>query len=152
RVASPPGEFLETTNPAEQTPGAVNNVVLPSAIVINEIMYHHRPQYRDGAVPFAVNDEQWVELYNRSATAVDVGGWQLDDAIGYTFPTGTSIPSGGFAVVANDVAAFAAAHPGVPVLGPFSGSLSHTGERLVLEDALGNVVNEVHYYGGKPWP
>ena len=67
--ATAPGEFLETRNASEQTRGALNNVVLPTAIVINEIMYHHRPQYRDGATPFAANNEQWVELHNRSADA-----------------------------------------------------------------------------------
>ena len=152
RVASPPGEFLETTNPAEQTPGAVNNVALPTAIVINEIMYHHRPQFRDGATPYVESSEQWVELFNKSGTAVNVGGWKFDDAIGYTFPAGTSIAAGGYVVVANDVAAFAAAHPGVTALGSFSGGLSSSGERLVLEDALGNVVDEVNYRDGKPWP
>jgi hypothetical protein len=152
RVATPPGEFLETTNPAEQTPGAVNNVALPTGIVINEIMYHHRPQYRDGAVPLAVNKEQWVELYNKSGAAVDVSGWKLDDAIGFTFPPGTSIPAGGFMVVADDLVTFNAAHPGVTALGPISGSLSNLGERLVLLDSLGNVVDEVNYRDGKPWP
>ena len=151
RVASPPGEFLETTNAAEQTPGAMNNVALPSAIVMNEIMYHHRPQFRDGAVPFAVNDEQWIELFNRSSADVDVSGWRFDDAVAFTFPAGTSIPAGGFVVVAGNVSAFLAAHPGVTAMGPFSGGLS-SADRLTLKDALGNIVNEVFYRGGKPWP
>ncbi len=152
RVASPPGEFLETLNVAEQTPGAVNNVALSTAIVINEIMFHHRPQFRDGATPFAVKGEQWVELFNRTGADVDVSGWKFDDAIGCTFPVGTSIPANGFIVVSNDVAAFNAAHPGVTAVGPFSGGLSDSGERLVLKDALGNIVDEVNYRDGKPWP
>ena len=152
RVSSPPGEFLETTNAAEQTPGAVNNVALPTAIVINEIMYHHRPQFRDGAVPYAENGEQWVEIYNKSGAAVDVSGWKFDDAIGFTFPVATSIPAGGYVVIAKDVTAFAAAHPGVTALGPFTGGLSNSGERLVLKDALENVVDEVTYRDSKPWP
>ena len=152
RVASPPGEFLETLNAAEQTPGAVNNVALSTAVVMNEIMFHHRPQFRDGAIPFAVNDEQWVELFNRTGADVEVSGWQFDDAIGYTFPAGTSIPANGYIVVANNVAAFNAAHPGVTALGPFSGGLSNAGERLVLKDALGNIVDEVSYRDSKPWP
>ena len=131
RVASPPGEFLETTNPAEQTPGAVNNIALPTAIVINEIMYHHRPQYRDGATAYAESGEQWVELFNRSGAAVDVSGWKLDDAIGFTFPAATSIPASGYVVIAGNVAAFNAAHPGVTALGPFSGGLSRDRKSVV---------------------
>jgi Concanavalin A-like lectin/glucanases superfamily/Lamin Tail Domain/CotH kinase protein len=147
-----PGEFLETTNPAEQTPGAINNVALPSAIVINEIMYHHRPQFRDGPTPFAVNNESWVELHNKSATPVDVSGWRLRDAVDFTFPAGSSIAAGGFAVIANDKAAFDASHPGVSAAGQFSGGLSNAGERLTLRDGLGNVVDDVNYRTRKPWP
>ena len=152
QVAAVPGEFLATTSGAEQTPGALNNITLPTSMVINEIMYEARPQYRAGATPFAVSKEQWVELFNRSGVAVDVGGWRLDSAISYTFPEGTSIPPGGFIVVASDPAAFDAAHPGVTAFGPFNGNLAAKGERVILKDPLGNVVNDVFYRGGKPWP
>ena len=148
----PPGEFLETVNPAEQTPGAANNVVLPTGVVINEIMYHRRPQYRDGATPFAESAEQWVELFNRSGAAVDLSGWQLDDGISFTFPAASTLAPGAFLVIAKDVTAFNAAHPGVTALGPFSGNLSDAGERVALRDTLGNVVNEVFYRDRRPWP
>jgi hypothetical protein len=152
RVGNPPGEFLETTNPAEQTPGSLNNVSLVSAIVINEIMYRHRPQFRDGATPFVANDEQWIELFNRSGAEVDVSGWQFDAGIGFTFAADTTIPAGGYAVVAKDPAAFNATHPGVTAFGPFTRALSHAGERIVLKDALGNIVDEVAYHDKRPWP
>ncbi len=145
-------DFLETINLAEQTPGAVNNVALTTGIVINEIMYHHRPQYRDGATPYLANEEAWIELYNRSGASIDIGGWKLDDAVSYTFPLGTVIAPGGFAVIANDAATFNAAHPGVTAVGAFSGGLSNRGERIVLRDMLGNIVNEVFYRDNRPWP
>ena len=152
RVASPPGELLETINPAEQSPNAINNITLPTAIVINEIMYHHRPQFRDGATPFVANDEQWIELFNRSGADVDVSGWSFDDGIGFTFAAGTTIPAGGYAIIAKDPAAFNAAHPGVTAVGPFTRALANAGERIVLKDALGNTVDEVAYRDKRPWP
>ena len=148
----PPGEFLETVNVAEQTPGAANNVALPTGVVINEIMYHRRPQYRDGATPFVESAEQWIELFNRSGAAVDLSGWQLDGGINFTFPAASSLAPGAYLVIAKNIAAFNTAHSGVTAIGPFSGNLSDSGERVALLDTLGNVVNEVSYRDHYPWP
>src|SRR5205085_5612077 len=64
------------------TPGAANAPTRPSAIVINEIMY----------APISSNaDDQYVELYNRSTTAVDLNGWQFVSGINYTFPSNTVV-------------------------------------------------------------
>ena len=147
-----PGEFLETVNVAEETPGAANNIVLPTGVVINEIMYHRRPQYRDGATPFVESADQWIELFNRSGAVVDLSGWQLAGGISFTFPAASSLAPGAFIVIAKDVAAFNTAHPGVTALGPFSGNLSDSGERVALQDTFGNMVNEVFYRDHRPWP
>lgn len=147
-AGSGPGEFLAAEAPGDITPGTANVITLPTAIVINEIMYHRRPQFQ----PYVENPEEWIELYNKSASPVDVSGWKLDDAIGFTFPAGTVIPAGGYLCVANDAAAFAAANPGVPVVGNFSGGLSNRGERIQLRDAVGNTVDEVFYRDKEPWP
>jgi hypothetical protein len=44
--------------------------------------------------------DEWVELYNAGSSAVDLGGWFLDDGEGdsdpYRMPEGTVLPSGGF--------------------------------------------------------
>jgi hypothetical protein len=53
---------------------------------------------------------EWVEVFNYGTEAVDVSGWTLKDnsSAAYTFPTGTSIPSGGYLVIAQNGAAFTA--------------------------------------------
>ncbi len=143
-----PGEFVAAEAPADYTPGAANQVTLPSAIVINEIQYHRRPQF----LPYVENAEEWIELHNKSATPMDVSGWSLDDAISFTLPPGTTIPAGGYLCVSNNTFAFTAANPGVPVVGNFSGGLSNRGERLLLRDGFGNTVDEVFYRDKAPWP
>ncbi len=45
--------------------------------------------------PYAENDEEWIELYNRSEQAVDLSGWSVDDAVQYAFPAGTVMDPGG---------------------------------------------------------
>ncbi len=130
--------------PTSASFGAPNVVVAETNIVINEIM---------SSAPNA-SLEQWVEIYNRGASAVDVSGWKFADGISYEFPANTPvIPGGGYAVIVWDVAAFQALHPGVArVFGPFSGSLSGKGERLRLRDAAGNLADEVRYADGGTWP
>jgi len=153
--------IFQTPEPA--TPGDANRFAIPSEIVINEIMYHHRPQYAvpgdspETSVPFAVSDQEWVELFNRSDNvAVDLSGWQLDDAVRFTFPDGTVLPPGQFLVIAKSPAelegVFSDIFAAGDVLGPFAGKLSNSDERLVLLDDTGNVADEVHYYDGGRWP
>lgn len=137
------------------SPGALNPPAPVSPIVINEIMYHHRPTYPDAGPPrvaYAENKEEWIELHNTADIPVPVGGWRLDGAVGYTIPENTLIPEGGYLVITRDAVAFAAKFPGVPVLGDFSGSLSNRGEEILLLDQVGNEADQVHYLDGKPWP
>ncbi len=143
-----PGQFFAAGAPADITPGAPNHITLSEAVVINEIMYHHRPQF----LPFVENNEEWIELYNKSADPVNLSGWRLDAAVTWTFAPGTMLAAGAYLCVTNDTIAFAAAHPGVPAAGNFSGGLSNRGEHLVLRDSLGNAVDEVFYRDKEPWP
>jgi hypothetical protein len=56
---------------------------------------------------------EWIELYNPTEEAVDLGGWKLGDAVHrsdyerrYAFPEGTSIAAEGTLVVARQAAAY----------------------------------------------
>ncbi|HWB01726.1 MAG TPA: lamin tail domain-containing protein [Verrucomicrobiales bacterium] len=128
-------------HPTSATPGTSNVVAVNSDIVINEIFYH------------AINDgpEQWLELYNKGAAAVDISGWKFSDGVTWQFPAATSIPAGGYLVVAWDPAAFTALHPGVTAVGPWSGSLSAKGELITLRDANDNIADQVLYADGGRW-
>ncbi len=103
-------------------------------------------------LPLRNSDEQWVELFNRGNTPVDLGGWNFGDGIDYTFAAGTTLDPGGYIVVAREPAALLADFPGARVVGPFGGSLDRGGERLVLRDAANNPADIVRYYDGGRWP
>lgn len=105
-----------------------------------------------GARPFAANPEQWLELYNRSSKAVDLSGWRFDSGVDYVFAPGTQIAPGAYLVLASDPDALKSKYPSLAPLGPWVGSLSGGGDRLVLKDAAGNPVNEVRYGTGGYWP
>ncbi|MDF7824028.1 lamin tail domain-containing protein [Pontiellaceae bacterium B12227] len=102
-------------------------------------------------IPFAEREEEWVELFNRSSETVDLTGWELDGGIGYDFSEHTTIPPGGYLVVAKDASALALKHPGIAVLGDYSGRLANAGEEITLVDASGNVADEVRYYDSGKW-
>ncbi|HTI99166.1 MAG TPA: lamin tail domain-containing protein [Dongiaceae bacterium] len=115
---------------------------LAQTVVINEL--HYNPE--DNTVP-----EEFIELYNPGAAAVDLSGWRFKSGVSYTFPAGTVIAAGGFVVVAEDPATLQSRY-GATALGPWIGSLSSDGETVALEDANGKTVNEVDYQPEFPWP
>jgi len=109
-----------------KTPGAANAPIRISDIVINELMYH--PISGD-------DDDQYVELYNSGAAPVNLGGWTLDNGIGYTFTSNTIIAPNSFLVVARNAAQLMTHYPHLNTancLGNFGGRLSHSGERIAL--------------------
>ncbi len=109
-----------------RTLGGSNAPPLESDIVINEIMYHPIGGY---------DDEQYIELYNRGESAVDVGYWRFTDGVDYMVPAGTVIPSGGYLVIAANTTNLQARYPQLDAsntVGDFGGRLSFRGERLVL--------------------
>ncbi len=102
-------------------------------IRLNEIMYNP---------PGDADDLQYVELVHTGKAAVDVSGWSFVRGIRFTFPEGTTIPVGGYLVIARDLLRFSA-HYGTDVatIGSFKGRLSHGGETVELSDAIGQTVD-----------
>ena len=137
-------------HPSLATFGASNVVALNRDIVINEIMYEGLPSYPSNI--YSPSSEEWVELFNRGTNPVSLAGWRLDSGIRYTFPSNATLSAGGYLVVAKDAAAFALAHPGVSVLGNYSGKLGRSTDLIELKNAEDDVVNEVRYFTGGRWP
>jgi hypothetical protein len=98
--------------------------------------------------------EQFVELRNTNAFAVDVSYWRLTGAIEFTMRAGTVIPAGESLYLAANVNAFraraASPHAGqnIFVQGSFGGFLSTQGNSpLILENAKGALVSQNVYAG-----
>jgi len=114
----------------------------PDAVVtFNEIHYN----------PVITQDAEWIELHNQMAVRIDLSGWSLADGVSYTFPKGTVIPGGGHLVVAKTPG-----HPSLAgvtgVLGPFSGSLSNSGETIDLLSSSGRLMDRLEYSDRGEWP
>lgn len=122
--------------------GLVGNSIAQN-VVITEINYNNP----------GTDTYEFIELYNNGTSPVDLTGWQLDSAVLYTFPAHTLNP-GEYVVVANDAVAFEAAF-GIMPLGwdPTNNNvLNNTGEKIVLRNALGAIMDSVRYADTAPWP
>ncbi|MEN8785966.1 MAG: lamin tail domain-containing protein [Akkermansiaceae bacterium] len=117
-------------------------VSLHGAPVINEIHYNND----DNTVL-----NEFVEIYNPDAVEADLSGWELDGAVKFSFAAKTTIPSGGYLVIADDPATIAREF-GITAIGPYEGGLNSKGELLQLLDASGGVIDRVDYGVGFPWP
>ncbi|MBT6463956.1 MAG: DUF5011 domain-containing protein [Opitutae bacterium] len=135
------GAWLYPDNP---TPGVANTFAFHDEIVISEIFYNP---------PTGANStNQWIEIANRSAAAVNLSGWEFSDGISFDFPAGTTLAAGEYACIARNPAEFTSGFPTARLLGEFAGSLSRSGERIVLSDTNRNPADEVRYYDGGRWP
>ncbi|OHB74335.1 MAG: hypothetical protein A2Z25_24170, partial [Planctomycetes bacterium RBG_16_55_9] len=124
--------------------------VCTASVVINEI--HYDPDVKTEAVEF-------VELYNTAATGIDLSGWYFSNGISYEFPVGSTLPAGGYIIVAYSPlhidSKWGDNRSGIPphwVFGPFQGKLANEGETIELRNPDGDLIDRVDYQLGFPWP
>jgi len=120
-------------------------------VVINEI--HSNPDVKTEPVEF-------VELHNTGDQAVDLFGWYFSDGISYRFGPESTLPAGGYVIVAQDPAEMYAkwgntrqsALASHRLFGPYEGKLNNEGEEIELRNAQGTRIDRVDYKLGFPWP
>jgi len=155
------GKLYPMTTP---TLGAANSGPRIGPAIITEVMY--RPAADK-------TNLEYVEIQNVTAADLDISGWRFDNGIDLTFGAGTILHAYEPLVVvpfdpanAALLAAFRTAYgidAAVRIVGPYSGSLSDTGEdlRLVRPDTPPPtdpgftpyvLVDEVDYGIAGPWP
>ncbi len=98
-------------------------------------------------------DQEFLELLNTNATAVDVSGWFLSNGVDFVFQAGTVIPARSNLFVSPDVAAFRAreisprSNEANFVQGPYSGRLATLGETVALYDTNRVLISSISYTG-----
>ncbi|HUT29502.1 MAG TPA: lamin tail domain-containing protein, partial [Sedimentisphaerales bacterium] len=111
---------------------------------ITEIMYN----------PADTNDpddpnKEFIELKNIGPGTINVNLVRFTNGIDFTFGS-LSLSSGQYVVVVKDILAFVSRYPGFGgiIAGQYSGSLNNGGERIELEDALGQNILDFTYKDG----
>ena len=112
------------------------------SLLITEIMY--RP-LETGAAHAA--DAEYIELRNDGSEVIDVGLVEFANGIRFSFPS-LELAPGEHILVVKDISAFEAVHgPGHRIAGQYEGSLNDSGDRLLLRDAVGQVIADMTYDG-----
>jgi Lamin Tail Domain/Calx-beta domain/Secretion system C-terminal sorting domain len=119
-------------------------ISLKAQVVITEISYN------DPSVGATGDSLEFIELFNPDVTDIDISGFSLTTAVTYTFSTGTTIPAGGYLVVAKNSGAMQR-QLGVTALQWNTGqALNNTGESIVLKN--GSItIDSVRYLNTAPW-
>jgi hypothetical protein len=118
--------------------GNVNN----QNIVITEIMYNPPESGTDSL--------EFIELYNNGSSAVALKDFYFSLGVVYTFHSDTIQPND-YYLVAVDSVVFSnfynkTAHQWT------SGTLSNSGEAIVIKDNFNILVDSVYYHTSAPWP
>jgi len=112
---------------------------------ITEIMYH--PQ--DTNDPNDPNTE-FIELKNIGPNTLNLNLVSFTNGVDFTFPADINIPAGGYVVVVKDHNAFTSRYPSFSgvIAGEYTGRLNNAGERIELQDALGQTILNFRYEDG----
>ncbi len=112
-------------------------------VVVNEILYHP---------PADQEEAEFIELFNRGASPVDLSGWGFTEGITFTIPNGTTLAAGGYLLVVKNPSLAAGLYPGVARVGGYAGTLSNDGERVRFLSRQGTLIDELEYRDDEGWP
>jgi hypothetical protein len=105
---------------------------------ITEIMYH----------PDNDPNDEFIELTNIGSETINLNLVKFTNGIDFTFPS-IDLAPGEFTVIVQDQSAFTARYgTGINIAGQYTGRLNNAGEKIRLEDALGQMILEFSYKDG----
>lgn len=128
-------------------PAAADNLIL------SEIQYHPLEPEQ--------SDNEFLEFLNTSVTPVSMTGVKISGGVTFTFPDGIVLAPGGRAVAVKNAALFDARYraanspwrrDGIVLAGTWEGSLSNSGESLILTAASGAPIFTMSWEDGGAWP
>jgi hypothetical protein len=127
--------------------GNCSNELMPP-LVITKIMYNP-----DSTLKFPDSDSQeFIEIRNTGTKTVSLNGdYFSGTGFVYQFPQYSEILPNSVKILANKPNVFLEKYGFTP-FGQFTRNLSNAGEKLVLSDAYGNVIDSVSYSDHDPWP
>ncbi|MCS6990719.1 MAG: lamin tail domain-containing protein [Chitinophagales bacterium] len=116
-------------------------------IIFSEINYNPNPLFNAG---------EWVELYNRGPSYVNLSGWSFKDSKegnAFYLPANLHLPPQSRLVLVGDTTLFDAMHPHVTNrIGNFDFNLSNDGELIRLFDYSGTLRFSMVYNDAGDWP
>ncbi|MBK7626858.1 MAG: CotH kinase family protein [Bacteroidales bacterium] len=123
------------------------NIPVPP-LVISGIMYHP-----PSSVSLTESDDhEFIEITNNGDKDINMDGIYFSGTgFVYQFPFYSTMKSNSSIILAGNIMAFRTKYGSDP-FGQFTRHLSNKGQKIVLADRYGNVIDEVHYSDTIPWP
>jgi hypothetical protein len=124
------------------------STVVTPPLVITKIMYNPGV-----TIDFpSSNDQEFIEIQNTGNKTIDLTGVYFSGTgFVYQFPAYSEIFAGSRKILASNSTVFMTKY-GIAPSGQFTRNLSNSGEKLVLADGFGNVIDSVTYSNLPPWP
>ena len=133
-------------------------------LVVSE--FHYNPLGPVTSAEMAAADDgdefEFLELMNVGGQPVDLEGVTISEGIRFTFGPANILPAGGRLVIVENREAFEARYGGLTAgisfgtdslgLSEYGGQLNNGGEQLLIQDALGGVIQDFTYDNNLPWP
>ena len=116
-------------------------------LVISKIHYHPMDWWNIDGDLF-----EFIEITNNGDEEVDLTGIYFRElGVTYQFPDNAQIAGRQAIVLCSDSLMFTEFYNTTP-FGQYTRKLSNKSENLVLADAWGNIIDQVHYSDSLPWP
>ena len=116
-------------------------------LVISKIRYHPMDWWNIDGDLF-----EFIEITNNGDEEVDLTGIYFRElGVTYQFPDNAQIAGRQAIVLCSDSLMFTEFYNTTP-FGQYTRKLSNKSENLVLADAWGNIIDQVHYSDSLPWP
>ena len=117
-------------------------------LVISKIHYH--PKDVDSIING--NQLEFIQINNNGDEDIDLSGIYMRElGITYQFPYGSHLAARDSLVLCSDSLTYIQYYNNIP-FGEYQRKLSNKSEKIVIADAWGNVIDEVHYADSEPWP
>ncbi|MGK0188281.1 MAG: hypothetical protein ACI9R3_004073 [Verrucomicrobiales bacterium] len=149
------GKWSRWSDSVEFSPVESDLSVLRASLIISEIMYDPgSPSAEELAAGHEAADFEYIELYNRGDSAIDLVSLRFTKGVDFDFTTlpDPVLPAGQTFVIARNADAFLLRYGFSPAAMWGSDKLANQGERLKLSVGAGLSLIEIDYDDATPWP
>ncbi|MEX1002311.1 MAG: CotH kinase family protein [Crocinitomicaceae bacterium] len=112
------------------------------SVIFNELAFYQPEPDTSG---------DWVELYNRSQTTIDISGWKITErefSNAWSVPEGTTLKAGELLLLTENLNRFRTTYSSdsIHAIGDFLMGFSSEGERVKMYDREGFMVDSLSYH------
>lgn len=93
---------------------------------------------------------EFIEILNTSDQPLSIGGYSIEGAVNFTFPTGTIVSSGEYVIICATISNYSDLDS--QVFDWNYGELSNNGNIIILKNNSSSVISEITYSSLEPWP